>query len=501
MTAVAPPRRPPPPPPPTAGDLGARAARGTVAALASQAFKFAVNVGVAIALARLLTPEDFGVFAIAFAATGFLEFAREGGMVVAVVQSETLTREQTNTLFWFNAGVGALLTLVALAAAPVIGRAFSDPRLVPVAAVLALTFLASGLCAQHSALLRRQMRFTAIAACELTALAVAAAVGVAAATRGAGYWALVSFNVVLQVVQAALVIAAAGWRPAWPERWAPVAPLVRFGGVMMAFDLVGYFNQKFDNLIVAWFLGPAALGLYDKAYQFLLMPVNQISLPLSGVVHSTLSRLQRDPERYRAYLARAVLLSTGLGLPLTAFLYANAHTIITQLLGRQWLPAAPIFSALAPAAATMTVTACVGWIFLSLGRARRQLPWAAFTTAITVAAFVVGARWGVVGVAAAFSVSRVVLLPATLMYTCAGTPVAWTEVLATAGRPAVASLAALPSSLAMDALMPAADGWTLPRNAAAFAFVYCLCWVLLPGGRALLRDNLAVARLVLHGRA
>ena len=191
-----------------------------------------------------------------------------------------------------------------------------------------------------------------------------------------------------------LAVIATRWIPRWPRRWANIAPLIRFGGLMMAFDVMGYLTFKLDNLIVGWYLGAAVLGFYDKAYQFLLMPVTQITLPLSNVVHATLSRLQTEPERFRAYLERALLLATSLGMPLTAFLYGNAATIIEQLLGARWLPSLPIFEALAPAAFVMTITSCVGWISLSLGRARRQLPWTAAATAATVCAFLVGVALG-----------------------------------------------------------------------------------------------------------
>ena len=479
--------------PDASSNLGARAVRSTAAAFSSQGISFLVNLGVAIALARLLTPEDFGLFGIAFAVTGFLEFAKDGGMVVPVIQTETLTSEQLDTLFWFNAGVGLLITVVAVVIAPLVGRVYSDARLVPIISVLALVFLSGGLSTQHVALLRRQMRFSTLALCEIVALVLASCVAIVAALRGAAYWSLVCFQLAREVVQTVLVIIATGWLPAWPRRWAAIGALVRFGGLMMVFDLIGYLNFKVDNLIVGWFLGPAALGFYDKAYQFLLMPVNQINAPLSSVVHATLSRLQREPERYRDYLSRALFLGTALGMPLIAFCYANAHAIIAQLLGRQWLPSVPIFRALAPAAACMTITASVGWIFLSLGRARRQLRWSSITTAITVIAFVAGTHWGVVGVALAFSVTRVLLLLPTLIFTCAGSAVRWTGILAIAARPAAASAMALAASLSMNVLLPL-SAWTLPLDVAVFAAVYTLCWMIVPGGRALVRENLMRAR-------
>ena len=473
-------------------NLKGRAVRGTAAVFTAQALHFSLNVAVAVTLARLLTPEDFGIFAIAFAVTSFLEFAKYGGMVVPVIQTQTLSRDQLDTLFWFNSGVGLGVALCACLIAPAVVYVYGDGRLLPLIIVLALTFVLGGLSTQHVALLRRTMRFTTLAVCETAALAIASAVGIFAAMHGEKYWSLVYISLAREMMLLTLAVIATRWIPIWPRRWANITPLVRFGGVMMAFDVMGFLTFKLDNLIVAWYLGATALGFYDKAYQFLLIPATQITLPLSNVVYATLSRLQTEPERFRAYLNRALLLATSLGMPLTAFLYGNAATIIEQLLGAQWMPSLPIFQALAPAAFVMTITSCVGWISFALGRARRQLPWTAAATAATVCAFLVGVQWGAVGVAAAFSIARVGLLVPTLRYTCLGTHLKWSDLMATAARPAVASVAALMISVLAARAFPA-SAWTLPRNALMFAAAYAAFWVIIPGGRMLMRENLQLA--------
>jgi O-antigen/teichoic acid export membrane protein len=470
-------------------NLKGRAVRGTAAVFVSQALHFSLNVAVAVTLARLLSPEDFGVFAIAFAVIGFLEFAKYGGMVVPVIQSQTITEDQLDTLFWFNTGVGACVAACACLIAPVFGYFYGDSRLAPVITALALSFILGGLSTQYVALLRRTLRFTTLAVCEAAALAIASGVGIFAALRGSHYWSLVYLTITREALLLIFAVIATRWIPRWPRRWDNIAPLVRFGGLMMAFDIMGYLTFKLDNLIVGWYLGAAVLGFYDKAYQFLLMPVTQITLPLSNVVHATLSRLQTEPDRFRAYLERALLLATSLGMPLTAFLYGNAATIIEQLLGARWLPSLPIFEALAPAAFVMTITSCVGWIALALGRARRLLPWTAAATAATVGAFFVGVQWGAVGVAAAFSIARVGLLVPTLRFTCAGTGVKWSSLLVTAARPAFASIAALTISMLVTA-GSTANAWTLPRNALIFTALYSAFWVFIPGGRILARENL-----------
>lgn len=464
-----------------------RAIQSTAAAFTSQFGSFAVGLAVTVTLARILTPSDFGLYGIAFALTGFLEFARQGGLTVPVIQSESLTSAQLNNLVWFNAALGLSLMLLMLAVAPLAATLYGDARLTGIVSALAVGFLVTGVSTQHAALIRREMRFTALAICEISAMLVAGTIAIVAARDGAGYWALVAFQLAREVVLSTLLIAVSRLRTSWPRRDTAVGPLLRFGGVMMAFEILGYLNFRADNLIVGWGLGPAALGFYSKAYEFLLLPVNQIGTPLSGVAHATLSRLQRDPEAYRLFLRKALLLSTGLGVPATVFLYWNAAAVVEYVLGSQWRPSIAIARALAPAAACMSVTTAVGWIFLSLGRARRQLWWAGCTTLLTVAAFGLGLSRGAVGVAYAFSITRVVLLVPTLMFTCHGTFIQWTSVLATIVRPAVASTVALLTSVWLDRQYPMSP-LTLPRNAAVFGVVYAACWCITRNGRRELRE-------------
>ena len=475
-----------------------RVIRSTAAAFTSQFGSFTISLGVTVTLARLLAPSDFGIYGVAFAITGFLDFARQGGLVVPVIQSESLTSAQLNTLVWFNAALGLLLTLALLAVAPLAGHLYGEPQLAAVISVLAIGFLVGGLSAQHAALLKRELRFAALATCEISALLAAGALAIAAARSGAGVWALVVFQLVREVVLSTLVVVVSRVRVRWPDRHVTLAPLLRFGGVMMAFELLGYLNFRADNLIVGWALGPAALGFYSKAYEFLLLPVNQIGAPLAGVAHATLSRLQRDPERYRLFLRKALLVSTGLVLPATVFLWWNATAVVEYVLGPQWRPTVDIARALAPAAACMSVTTAMGWIFLSLGRARRQLWWAAGTTMLTIVSFTLGLSGGAVGVAYAFSISRVLLLVPTLMFTCHGTFVRWSSLLATAARPLAASGLAVLTSVWLDRQY-AMSPWTLPRNAIVFALVYAAGWCLTRGGRRELREYWPTAQpLVPH---
>lgn len=131
-----------------------RAIRSTAAAFTSQFGSFATSLAVTVTLARILTPSDFGLYGIALALTGFLEFARQGGLTVPVIQSESLTPAQLNDLVWFNATLGLSLMLLMLAAAPLAATLYGDPRLTGIVSALAIGFLITGVSTQHAALIR-----------------------------------------------------------------------------------------------------------------------------------------------------------------------------------------------------------------------------------------------------------------------------------------------------------------------------------------------------------
>ena len=178
-------------------DLKQRTLRGGVARMSAQAANFLIRGGSIMILARLLGPKDFGLVGMVTAFTGVLSLFRDFGLSTAAVQRATITEEQISTLFWINIMVGALLGLLTAAMAPFVAAFYHEPRLWGVTTVLAAGLLFNAAGVQHSALLQRQMRFTALAVIGVGSLIVSTAVAIAGARAGYGYWALVAMTVSL----------------------------------------------------------------------------------------------------------------------------------------------------------------------------------------------------------------------------------------------------------------------------------------------------------------
>jgi O-antigen/teichoic acid export membrane protein len=374
------------------------------------------------------------------------------GLAAATVQRRDLTHEQASTLFWVNAALGILLALVVMALAPVLAWIYADPRLLPVTVVLATTLALNALVLQHRALLQRQMRWSAIQAIQLVAMATGSGAAVLLAlSTSLGYWSLVIGQIASALIAIALFCHRCAWYPG-RFRWTrDVRQMVVFGGNLTGFDLLNFFNRRFDDLLIGWAWGAAAVGLYSRAYQLLLLPIQQINGPIAAVMLPGLSRLQGDPRAWRALYLDALFAIVLLSAPIGAAMILFAADIILVLLGDQWTGAIGILSYLALSLLVQPILNSTGWLYVSLGRADRMLRWAFFATPVIVASFLVGLPHGPEGVALAYSVAIIALTLPCLGYAFHGTPLrlgdAWrvsAPQLACVGLAAGATLALRP---------------------------------------------------------
>jgi O-antigen/teichoic acid export membrane protein len=279
--------------------------------------------------------------------------------------------------------------------------------------------------------------------------------------------------------------------------------MVAFGGHLTGASLCQYLNRNLDNVLIGKVWGEGSLGLYNRAYSLLLMPITQLNGPITNVALPALSRLQNDPARYRAYYRKALGLLATVGMPLVVFTGVDALRIVRFLLGEHWLGTVPIFQALAPAAFIGTFNVATGWLYVSLGRTARQLRWAILQTPVIVAGFFLGLPYGPVGVAAAYSAVTVLLRGPAFAYCLKGTFVRSSDIVGALLPAAVGSLVAGAGILALQAFGPpqlasAGDFPAIAADAVLYAVLYGLAYWLVPGGRANLKVIVDAARKLIQ---
>lgn len=471
------------------GDLTSRSVKGGAATVSAQGVRFLLRLVSVAVLARLLTPQDFGLVAMVTAVTNFIMMFKDMGLSSATIQRPQINQAQVSTLFWVNAVIGVVFAILTCLLAPVVSWFYGEPRLVGITVGLAAAFVFAGLTVQHQALLRRQMRFVALGTVDVAAMLLGTCAGIIAAVWGARYWSLVIGQVVMAASGAAGAWLASGWHPGWPSRGAGVRPMVLFGRNVSGFHFVNYFARNLDNILLGRFWGPHILGLYSRAYGLLMLPISQLTSPLGSVAMPALSRLQDDPEKYAKYYGRFVLLLSFLSMPLVALLAACSENTIRLFLGEKWVGASRIFQVLALTSFIQPISATMGTVLLSLGQSGRLFKVGLFNSCIIVLSFVIGIRWGALGVACAYCAANYLTLFPSLWYSCRRAPVSVTDFLQAISRPAIASLIMATVVLGIRSLVrDQHDVVIMVVCSLGGLGIYMLAWILLPGGRQTLRE-------------
>ena len=481
-------------------DLKGRFVRGSAITMLGQAARFVIQTGSTIVLARLLTPKDYGLVAMVTAVTGFMMIFKDLGLSTATVQKAQTNHQQISTLFWINVAVSTIAMLVTAALAPAIAWFYNEPRLTWIGLALSTSFLFVGLSVQHQALLRRQMRFTALAAIEIGSMGIGIATGIVLAWYGAGYWALVGLSAATAISNVALVWVFCGWRPGLPVRGAGVRSMLHFGLDITGFQIVNYFARNADKILLGRFHGSYVTGLYSRAYSLFMLPISQIRSPLIAVAIPALSHIQNEATRYARYYYKLTSILAFVTMPLAGFLFVCSESLIRLLLGEKWMDANVIFKILAVAAFIQAVENTRGLTLISLGLGKKYLKVGIFTSAVFVLAFAVGVPWGARGVAISYVIGEYLIMIPSLWYSFRKTPVSVPGFFKVISQPAV-------TSLASTAIMFLAYKFLLANQPDFVTIGACLTlgvasyfalWALLPGGPAKLREFFSYMLLVLH---
>lgn len=425
------------------GAVAARAGRGILFTLSSTWLKLVLQVGATVVIARMLSPSDYGIVGMVAALTGFADQIRELGLSDASVQTERLTRRQVDALFWINTALGVGFGLFFCAISPLVALFYHRPELTAVTMVLSANFVAGGLAVQHSALLRRRLRFGRLALSDIGPMAVSIVVGVGAAKLGAGYWALVAMYLTQSWGRLVVLWVGADWWPRRPQRAAGVRDLLAFGAHLSGFNVLNYITRNLDNVLIGRYRGAVQLGLYSRAYSLLMLPLQQLNSPIMRVAVPTLAGLRNEPNRFRSYYRSALVGLSIAGMPAVVLLAVLAPEIVVGLLGHQYAGAAPIFQLLAIAGVAQVVVNTTGWLFIAVGRTRQMMRWGFISGPVIVASFLIGLPDGALGVARAYAVATLVLALPTFWVATRGTPVSMGDVAKAVWRPAVVAGAIL----------------------------------------------------------
>lgn len=374
-----------------------------------------VKLAVSVVLARLIAPDEFGLLALALVVSDFLErVLGDTGTSSALIQRRALSQQLVSSVFYFNLLIGVVTCGVLAGSAPLLASVLGDGRAAPVLRGLGFTFVLLSLGLVQRAVLRRSLSFAALAKADVVNAIVQGVVSIVLAVQGAGVWALVVGLLAGKAASNVALWVASPWRPSWHFRWGDIREISRFSGNLSAFQFFSYFHEAGDKFIVGRFVSTTALGYYGFGYRLLLNPVKAVLSVSRGVLFPAFSRMQdRDAEIRRGYL-RATAVVALVVFPAAVAVTVLAEPLVAVVLGRRWLPAVPVIRIFGPIAMLQSVTLTTGALFQSKGRTDLQLRTGVLHGLGMLVAYLIGSRWGEVGVAWGF-LAGVVLITCPLL--------------------------------------------------------------------------------------
>ena len=376
----------------------------------SQIARLLINLGVTAILARLLTPNDFGLLAMVVVFTNFVMIFRDFGLTAALIQRKEIIEEHLSSCFWINILVGFLLTLIFVVLAPLISHFYSEVRLNRIIMILASTFFISSFGIVQGALFTREMNFKSLAIVEISAIVISGTTAIVLAFSGFGVWSLIWQQITSNLVRVFFLWIISNWKPKFMFRWQRVKELLGFGLNLTGFNFINYFNRNLDSLLIGRFLGSAPLGFYNLAYRLLLFPLGNISSVIGRVMFPSLSMIQDDKNKVCYAYIKATRYIAVITFPLMIGLFVVAPQFIRVVFGLQWERTIFLIQILALVGLGQAIGSTVGWIYQSQGRTDIMFRWGLFSVTIVTTAFIIGLRGNIEGVTIAYAIATLILV-------------------------------------------------------------------------------------------
>ena len=321
--------------------------RGVQWTTAATVLTAVMQIGYTAVMARLLDPAAFGLVAMAGVVLRFGSYFAEMGLGHALVQRAEIDADDVRATFTASLGLGLAVAAVAWLAAPLAVFFLKNEAIVPLVRVQALGFVVVGLGATATSLLRREMRFEVIAKVDVATYILGyGGVGITLAWLGAGVWSLVVASLAQQFFAAALSYLVVRHSLRFMVQRAPYARLLGYGGRVSIVGFLEFINGNLDTLLIGRLLGSVLLGIYNRAYMLLFLPMYFLTNSLARVAFPAFSKVQDDLPRVRALYLTSTTLITTLVLPVCAGVAVAAPELVQVLLGPRWAASVPILQVL-----------------------------------------------------------------------------------------------------------------------------------------------------------
>ncbi len=389
--------------------LKAKVLSGTKWVAVANLFKQLLQVLSLIVFARLLTPDDFGLFAILMIFVNFLLMFTDMGTAAALIHVKNPSQKLLSSIFFFNLFVGTALCLLLLLLSGPIALFFENPPLKELLGLISINFVIVSLGIVQKARYEKELDFKNLTLIESASVLVGITVGIAAAFKGLGVYSLVIQTLTTSILAVVLIWIISRWRPLLYFSLSDIKSIWGYTANLTTFNFVNYFARNADNFLIGKFLSSSALGVYSLAYSIMLYPLQNISRVLLRILFPAFSHIQDDNEKFKKAYLRTIFFIALVSFPVMVGLIVTADTLVSLLFGDKWENLAVILMILAPVGILQSIGTTNGSIYMAKGNTKLLLKVGIWSTIVTIIFFIGGIFFGVEGVALSYLLSNLVL--------------------------------------------------------------------------------------------
>lgn len=295
---------------------------------------------VMLVMARLLSPNDYGVVGMLVVFVAIAQAFVDGGFSQALIRKKDRTEVDNSTVFYFNIVVSVLIYLIFYLFAPCVSTFYNMPTLTPFMRVICLSIIINAFGVVQRALFNANIDFKAQAKASLIAIVISGAIGILLALRGFGPWALVWQQLSNLIVNTLFLWIYSEWRPLLAYSWKSFNELFSFGSKLLATSLLNAIYNNIQTIVIGKLYSAKSLGLYSRAAHFADLPSQQFTSVFMRVTFPVLCKVQDDLERLTSVYRRMLRVSAYIVFPLLIGMAAVAHPMIRVFIGEQWIECA-----------------------------------------------------------------------------------------------------------------------------------------------------------------
>ena len=373
----------------------------------SQVGRQIIQLVITAILARLLSPNDFGLLGMALVFVNFAYIFNEMGMTGALIQKQDAQEKHYSSVFWLNILSGIVLMLITIISSPFIAKFYNKPELENILKVISLNFVIASFSMVQKTLFTKEMEFKKLAIIELVAVITGGVVGIILAYLGYKVWSLVYQLLTFTFVNMLLLWLVSKWKPKLIFSLSAIKDIFKFSINLTGFNVLNYFARNIDKLLIGKFLGSQALGFYSLAYRLMIYPLRNISWVVSKVMFPAFSKIQNDLQKVRQVYMKMVKAISLITFPMMLGLFAVAPEFVNVVFGPKWQPLVVLIRILCYCGMLQSVGTTVGTILLSQGRADLQFKMQILGTILVTLSIMIGLKWGINGVALFYTLQSI----------------------------------------------------------------------------------------------